>query len=428
MISVAAVVVGAGQAGLAVSRELVVRGIEHVVLERGRVGETWRSQRWDSFVMNTPVWMNQLPGSSVADAEPTRFPTGQEFVESLERYVRSQALPLREGVEVVSVEMDGGAYVVETSAGCYRSGSLVVAAGIQRTPRIPSLGRRLSASVEQLHSAQYRSPDALEPGAVLVVGSGQSGCQIAEELLEAGRRVYLATSRVGRLPRRYRGRDALEWRVEMGFYDQTPDSLDDSEPVRAPLPITTGVRGGHTLSLQQFARDGAVLLGRLNGATDSRLRFANDLAENVRFGDEFAAKLRRSIDEYVLRERIEAPPAENDPVEAPEPRLGIDPPRELDLRAAGVATVLWATGFGGDFDWLPTTLLDRNGAPPHDEGVGRSPGLYAIGFPWISKRKSGIVFGVEEDASRIAAHVATRGATAPSSSVQPGVRHPNRLP
>jgi putative flavoprotein involved in K+ transport len=408
---VEAVVVGAGQAGLAVSRELLVRGIDHVVLERGRVGETWRSQRWDSFVLNTPIWMNLLPGSSVMDSEPTRFPTGQEFVEGLERYVRSHDLPVREGVEVVAVEPAGRRYVVKTSVGCYRSRSVVVAAGSQRTPQIPTLASGLPVSTVQLHTARYRSPVGLEAGAVLIVGSGQSGCQIAEELLESGRRVYLATSRVGRLPRRYRGRDVLEWRVEMGFYDQTPDSLDDSEPLRAPLPITTGVRGGHTLSLQQFARDGVVLLGRLEGAAGGRLRFADDLAENVQFGDEFAKKLRRGIDEYVRRERIDAPPAEDDPVEAPEPRLGAYPPRELDLRAAGVGTVIWATGFGGDFGWLPTTMLDRSGTPAHNNGIGRRPGFYAIGFPWISKRKSGIVFGVAEDAGRIAAHAAKQAAT-----------------
>jgi putative flavoprotein involved in K+ transport len=269
----------------------------------------------------------------------------------------------------------------------------------------------LPASTEQLSTARYRSPDPLAPGAVLVVGSGQSGCQIAEELLEAGRRVYLATSQVGRLPRRYRGRDVLEWRSEMGFYEQTPAMFEEYESLRAPMPITTGVRQGHTLSLQQFARDGGILLGRLVGVTGGRLRFAADLAENVRFGDGFARKVKRSIDAYIRRECIDAPPAEDDPVEAAEPRLGINPPCELDLRATGIRTVLWATGFGGDFGWLPTAMLDRDGAPAHTKGIGCAPGLYAVGFPWLSKRKSGIVFGVGEDASRIAAHVANRAAT-----------------
>jgi putative flavoprotein involved in K+ transport len=242
---------------------------------------------------------------------------------------------------------------------------------------------------------------------VLVVGSGQSGCQIAEELLAAGRRVYLATSRVGRLPRRYRGRDTLAWRCEMGFYDQTIQSFDDSEPLRAPIPIATGVRGGHTLSLQQFARDGVLLFGHLGAAAGTRVRFAADLAENVRFGDEFAAKTRSMIDDYIHTQRIEAPSAEDDPVESPEPGLGVDPPRELDLRRAGVSTVIWATGFGGDFDWLPTALRNRSGVPTHSNGIGHSPGFYVPGFPWISKRKSGIIYGIEEGASRIAAHLTT---------------------
>jgi putative flavoprotein involved in K+ transport len=407
-ISVDAVVVGGGQAGLGVSRELSVRGVDHVVLERGRVGETWRSQRWESFVLNTPLWMNRLPGSPEVEGDPTRFPSGVEFVATLEWYARFHGLPVLEHVEVLAVEQGAGTYLVKTSVAIYRSRSLIVAAGIQRAPKCPAVARDLSAAGEQLHSAAYRSPEALEPGAVLVVGSGQSGCQIAEELLEAGRRVYLATSRVGRLPRRYRGRDTLAWRCDMGFYDQTAESLDDFEPVRAPIPIATGVRGGHTLSLQQFARDGAVLLGHLDAVTGIRLRFAADLAEHVRFGDEFAAETRSMIDAYIQQERIDAPPAEEDPIEAPEPRLGVDPVRELDLRAAGIRTVIWATGFGGEFDWLPPAMRNRSGAPAHTIGIGHSRGFYVLGFPWTSKRKSGIVYGVEEDATRIAAHVTAR--------------------
>jgi putative flavoprotein involved in K+ transport len=198
----------------------------------------------------------------------------------------------------------------------------------------------------------------------------------------------------------------------MGFYDQTKESLDNSEPLRAPIPIATGVRGGHTLSLQQFARDGATLLGGLEGVAGTRARFATDLAENVRFGDAFAAKVRGLIDGYVSREGIDARPGEDDPVEAPEPHLGTDPPRELDLHAAGVKTVIWATGFGGAFDWLPSTMLGQDGVPAHTHGVGQTPGLYVIGFPWVSKRKSGIIYGVEEDASRIAQHVAARAGDA----------------
>ena len=274
------VVIGAGQAGLAVSRELLVRRIDHVVLERGRVGETWRSQRWESFVLNTPVWMNLLPGASLTAPDPTRFPTGSDFVASLEQYAEAHGLPVRENVDVLAVKPnDDGTFLVDTSAGRYRSRNVIVAAGGQGTPRIPEIAGALPPAIEQLHAAGYRSPDRLAPGAVLVVGSGQTGCQITEELLEAGRRVYLATSRVGRLPRRYRGRDVLEWRCEMGFYEQTLARHETYESVRAPMPITSGVRGGHTVSLQQFARDGATLLGRLEAATGTHLHFAADLAE-----------------------------------------------------------------------------------------------------------------------------------------------------
>jgi putative flavoprotein involved in K+ transport len=355
------------------------------------------------------VWMNRLPRSSSPGAEPASFPSGREFVKDLELYARSRELPVQEGVTVVAVERADDAYVITTSTGCHRSKSVVVASGAQRTPKIPALAAGVSGAIEQLHVADYRSPERLRAGAVLVVGSGQSGSQIAEELLEAGRRVYIATSRVGRLPRRYRGRDTLEWRVAMGFYDRTPETATDLEPVGAAIPLTTGVRGGHTLSLQQLARDGAVLLGRLTEASGSRVRFADDLAENVRFGDSFAEEVRRSIDGYIRCARIDAPPAEADPLEAPEPCLGLATPRELDLRSAGVRTVLWATGFSGDFRWLPRSTLDRNGRSAHDNGIGRSPGLYVIGLPWLSKRKSGIVYGVGEDAGHIAAHLARSG-------------------
>jgi putative flavoprotein involved in K+ transport len=409
-LSAETVVIGAGQAGLAVSHELLRRGVNHVVLERGRVGETWRSQRWESFVLNTPVWMNLLPGASLADPNPTRFPTRWEFVESLERYVETQRLPLRENVEVLAVEADGGTYIVDTSAARYRAGSVIVAAGAQRTPRIPAIARALPPAVEQLHAASYRSPDRLPPGAVLVVGSGQTGCQITEELLEAGRLVYLATSRVGRLPRRYRGRDVLEWRCEMGFYEQTPAKHETYESLRAPMPITSGVRGGHTISLQQFARKGAILLGRLDRVSGTRVGFAADLSVNLRFADEFAAEVRRSIDDYIRRRHLDAPPGDADPAEAPQPRLGRDPPRELELRGAGVGAILWATGFGSDFEWLPSSLLDRHGAPAHSNGIGHAPGFYTTGSPWLSKRKSGIIYGVGEDASRIAADAAKRAA------------------
>src|SRR5262245_10925555 len=193
-----------------------------MVLAGRSVGETWRAERWESFVLNTPVWMNLLPGGALTDPDLTRFPTGSEFVESLERYVESQGLPVRENVDVLAVKAnDDGTFLVDTSAGRYRSFNVIVATGAQGTPRIPAIARDLPPAIEQLHAASYRSPDRLAPGAVLVVGSGQTGCQITEELLEAGRRVYLATSRVGRLPRRYRGRDVLEWRCEMGFYEQT---------------------------------------------------------------------------------------------------------------------------------------------------------------------------------------------------------------
>lgn len=348
--------------------------------------------------------MNRLPGSPEVMSDRDTFPTGSEFVEQLEQYGRSQGLPVIENAEVLEVELRSGIYTVRTLSESYRARNLVVASGSQNVPRVPRLAGCLTGSIDQLHTSGYRSPAALEPGGVLVVGSGQSGCQIAEELLEAGRKVYLSTSRVGRMPRRYRGRDSLAWLCQIGFYDRSAESFDESER-SVPIPIVSGVRGGHTLSLQQFARDGALLLGHLDGVSTTKVYFAADLVENVRFADEFAAKTRRMIDDYNRQQGIDAPPAHDDPVESPAPRLGVDPPRELDIHGEEIRTIIWATGFYGEFNWLPAALRDRTGVPTHTNGIGHSPGLYALGFPWTSRRKSGIIYGIEEDAMRIAAHL-----------------------
>jgi len=352
------VVVGAGQAGLAVSYYLRAFGVEHVVLERGRIGESWQSARWDSFTLVTPNWMTRLPGYRMAAGTGGDFPPRGDVVAMLERL--AGGLPVRERTEVTLVQSD---------------------------------------------ASRYRSPDALPAGAVLVVGSGQSGAQIADELALAGRDVLLATSRVPRVPRRYRGRDVHEWAVELGAYDQPAEAVSDPAEFTEPHPMLSGAHGGHTVSYQQLARDGVRLLGRLTGAEAGKLRFGPDLPGNVQYADARAAGFRRMVDEYVARTGIVAAEPDTDPAERPEPGLERSP-ESLDIRAERIATVVWCTGFGPDTGWLHVPVLMPGGAPAHSRGVTAFPGLYVAGYPWLSNRGSGLLYGAAADAARVAQHIA----------------------
>jgi putative flavoprotein involved in K+ transport len=397
------VVVGAGQAGLAVSYYLRAFGVEHVVLERGRVGESWRSARWDSFTLVTPNWMTRLPGHVLGAGTGSDFLPRDAVVGLLEGFAAS--LPVNEGVEVVSVTTDGHGYLVTTPAQQFYARAVVIAGGGQRIPVVPPLAARLPAELHQCDAARYRNPAGLPPGAVLVVGSGQSGAQIADELAAAGREVLLATSRVARVPRRYRGRDVHEWSVELGLYDQATDAVTDPAEFREPHPMLSGARGGHTVALQQLARDGVRLLGRLVDAEDTKLAFAADLAENMQYADRRAAGFRRAVDSYVAGAGIDAAPPDTDPAEQPLPEVP-DAPLALDMRAEGITSVVWCTGFGPDTGWVHVPVLRADGLPVHTRGVTASPGLYVAGYPWLSTRGSGILYGVAADAARIAQHIA----------------------
>jgi putative flavoprotein involved in K+ transport len=397
------VVVGAGQAGLAVSYYLRAFGVEHVVLERGRVGESWRSSRWDSFTLVTPNWMTRLPGHVLGTGTGSDFLPRDAVVGLLESFAAS--LPVDEGVEVVSVTTDGHGYLVTTPAQQFFARAVVIAGGGQRIPVVPPLAPRLPAELHQCDAARYRNPAGLPPGAVLVVGSGQSGAQIADELAAAGREVLLATSRVARVPRRYRGRDVHEWSVELGLYDQATDAVTDPAEFREPHPMLSGARGGHTVALQQLARDGVRLLGRLVDAEDTKLAFTADLAENMQYADRRAAGFRRAVDSYVAGAGIDAAPPDTDPAEQPLPEVP-DAPLALDMRAEGITSVVWCTGFGPDTGWVHVPVLRADGLPVHTRGVTASPGLYVAGYPWLSTRGSGILYGVAADAARIAQHIA----------------------
>jgi putative flavoprotein involved in K+ transport len=409
------VIVGAGQAGLGISYFLQRDGYKHIVFERGRIGETWLAQRWDAFRLNTPNFMNVLPGLPYDGSEPYGFWRQDELVQYFRRYVEYFQLPVRTGVTVVSVERteDEECFIIKTRIHgqveeSTLSRSIVIASGIQHTPKFPPIRSRIPDNIAQLHTANYRNATALGPGAIVVVGSGQSGCQIVEDLLAAGRTVYLCTSKVGRAPRRYRGRELLEWWIDMKHLDVTFASLEDKSISLATQPQISGLgQYGHTISLQQLARQGVVILGRLLDVETGTLVLSDEATAHVRFADEFSQRLKDAIDVYLAKAKITPPPLEDDPADAPDLQAKcVSPLRSLNLREARVSTIIWATGFTGDFNWIRLPALDAEGRPMHRRGISPVRGLYFIGFPWLNSRKSGIIYGIEEDASYIASTIA----------------------
>jgi putative flavoprotein involved in K+ transport len=384
------VVVGGGQAGLSVSYYLTTHAVEHVVLEQADLpGDAWRSHRWDSFTLNTPRWQSRVPGAHYGEDDPDGFMPKQEIVAHLERL--ASHLPVRTRARVTSITPDQRRdYVVKFDGGeTIRARNVVVATGLYQTPKTPRLARDFPARILQIHSDTYRNPQQLLPGAVLVVGSAQSGPQIAEELYESGRKVYLATGRAGRTPRRYRGKDANWWFAKMGQYDRTVSELPSPQAKFAGKPHISGTKGGHTINLHQFARDGATLLGRLEGVEDGIVKLRGDLYDNLAAGDRAEAELVKAIDAYVARTGILAP-EETLPVL----RDGFDQEilTELDLDAAGIANVIWATGYGFDFSMVKLPVTDGDGFPIQTRGATAFPGLFFVGLPWLHTAKSGLIY------------------------------------
>jgi len=362
------------------------------VLEAGRVGESWRG-RWDGFWLNTPNWTVALPGSAPAGDDPDAFMRRDETVSYLEGYAACFGAPVREGVRVERL-VDG--FGLATSEGELEARNVIVATGAFQRAHVPAL----DAPVTQLHSDDCRSPAQLPDGAVLVVGSGQSGCQIADELLRAGRHVHLAVSRCPWLPRRYRGRDVIHWMVEIGLMDDRADKLPSPQARLACNPALSGNEGGYDCNPLTLARDGARLVGRLEGAEEGRLRFGADLAGNLAKGREFAAQIVGRIDEHLEATGESAPPPDLADELADPPD---DPLRELD--AAELGSIVWATGYRPDYGWIELPLFDALGWPAQERGVTEVPGLYFVGLHWLWKRKSALFLGVGDDAEHAVSHL-----------------------
>ncbi len=410
------VVVGAGHAGLAVSAELSSRGIEHVVLERGAVGDSWRSQRWDSFSLNTPNAMNRLPGDPPlppTDDRAESFDSLAGHLQRLERYAEERGVPVRTGAAVRAIARIGRSFRIGLASGEEVDASaVVVASGAQNVPVLPAFAERLPPELARIHVAEYRRADALPPGRILIIGSAQSGVQVVEDLLASGREVFLCTSAVPRAPRRYRGRDTFEWLLLTGWWDATPESLPDPRMLTARNPMISGVgRRGHTVSLQALAAQGAVLLGRPQEIAGRRLVLDDTVAANVALGDRTSAEIKATIDRTIAARGLDAPAPDDDPADRPHPDpSSIVSPTDLDLAAAGIAAVVFATGFTARPDFLPPEWLDEAGQPRHSRGVSPVDGVFVIGWPWLTRRKSALMLGASDDAAHIADRVAAHAA------------------
>lgn len=396
-------IVGGGQGGLSTSYYLKRKSCGHIVLEQAsRAAAAWR-ERWDSFTLITPNWMIRLPGAEYQGDDPDGFSSRAEVIDYFENYIERFDLPIRYGFRVTSVSPNKHGYLVSTDKGVYEAANVVIATGMFQQPRIPAIGSNLSAGIIQLHSSEYRNPEVLPDGAVLVVGSAQSGCQIAEELYQSGRKVYLSVGSSGRVPRRYRGKDITRWIEEIGIANRTVDELPSPKAKFAGSAHGTGKDGGHTINLHQFARDGVVLLGRIQTIHAHQINLMPDLKDNLAKADQAEANIVKQIDQYIEQNELDAP-AEI----LPELRDGyeIDLIQELDLESAGVTSVIWATGYKFDFSMVKLPIFDEDGYPIQRRGVTEFPGLYFVGLPFLYTMKSGLLAGVGEDAAYIASAIA----------------------
>jgi len=400
-----AVVIGGGQAGLAMSRCLTDSGVDHVVLERGRVAERWRSERWDSLRLLTPSWQSRLPGFRYEGPDPDGYMRMPEVVDYLERYARSFAAPVEDGTTVLAVERAAAGYRVRTDRGVWEAPSVVIATGHCDTPVVPGLARHLPDDVVQVVPTRYRNPRPLPEGGVLVVGASATGVQLADEIHASGRPVTLAVGRHTRLPRIYRGKDILWWLDAMGIFDESAGEVFDIGVSRNQPSLQLVGRPDHaTLDLPALQARGVRLVGRASGAAGDRVLFDDDLVAHTVAADARLARLLQRIDIYAARTGLDA---EVEPPEPFRPFLWPAPaPVEIDLRDEGIRTVVWATGFRRLYPWLKVPVLDARGEIRHEGGVTPFPGLYVIGLYFLRRRKSSFIDGVGRDALDLTAHLA----------------------
>ncbi|WP_408600799.1 flavin-containing monooxygenase [Pseudomonas sp. PLMAX] len=396
-------IVGAGQAGVAMSEHLSKLGVPHLVLERNRIAERWRTGRWDSLVANGPAWHDRFPGLEFDDISPDGFAPKERVADYFEAYARKFKAPIRTGVEVKKVERNVGrpGFTIETSQGVIEASRVVAATGPFQRPVIPPIAPK-DAQLLQIHSADYRNPGQLPEGAVLVVGAGSSGVQIADELQRSGKQVYLSVGAHDRPPRAYRNRDFCWWLGVLGEWDQAA-----MKPGREHVTIAvSGAQGGRTVDFRGLAHAGMVLVGLTQSFNGSVATFQANLADNLARGDENYLALLDAADAYIERNGLDLPEEPEARHTFPEPDCVSNPILELDLAKAGVTSIIWATGFAVDYSWLQVDAFDDNGKPQHQRGVSSEAGVYFLGLPWQSRRGSSFIWGVWHDAKYVADHIA----------------------
>jgi len=398
--SVDVAIIGAGQAGLATSWYLTQAGVEHVVLESARVAETWRSRRWDSFCLVTPNWGVRLPGAVYSGSDPDGFMSRNELIQYFESWAASFKAPIQGRSHVSNLEADpSGRFKLSVRSGDLLARTVVVASGAYQRAHQPAGADALQKTLNRVLAEDYRSPGALTPGNVLIIGSGQTGCQLAEELHETGRKVFLACGRCTWFPRRVEGRDIIYWAIESGFMDRTPDMLPSPAARLLGNPQTTGHGGGHDLNYRTLHAMGVELMGRYMGSDGSKIQFADDLGDSVDFGDFLFGFFKKWVENYCSTQSIQAPE-----LAIPQP-MRIETRTELDIAKEGITTVIWTTGYRPDYGWVKFPIFDDMGFPIQTDGATQIPGLYFMGVHWMRKGKSAILYGVGEDAEIVARNI-----------------------
>lgn len=403
--SIDTLVVGAGQAGVAMSEHLTRLGVPHLVLERNRIAERWRTGRWDSLVANGPAWHDRFPNLEFDGVDPDGFASKEQVADYFVTYASKFNAPIRTGVEVKNVVRNTGrqGFTIDTSGGTIEAGRIVVATGPFQRGVIPPIAPK-GGAIAQIHSVDYRNPEQLPAGAVLVVGAGSSGVQIADELQRAGKQVYLSVGPHDRPPRAYRGMDFCWWLGVLGEWD-----AEVTRPGKEHVTIAvSGARGGHTVDFRRLAHQGVTLVGSTTSFNGGVAAFAPDLNVNIAHGDENYLSLLDAADAYAARNGLDLPADHEARVMPQDAECMTHPLAELDLAGAGVSAIIWATGYASDFGWLKVDTFDENGKPRHQRGVSKEPGVYFLGLPWLSRRGSAFIWGVWHDARHVADHIVTQ--------------------